>query len=137
MVDLIDARGIHRGDGPGNRTLANLYRQLLAALGGEQFGIAQAANAVAWIEDHSGGHDRAEERSATNLIDSGHEFGAHGPSPPFKLERAAQFFQEPQLGRGGRDLIGAGRLRGELGLVHGGCSISIFAEEELQIKRKR
>jgi len=54
-------------------------------------------NAVAWIEDHSGGHDRAEERSATNLIDSGHEFGAHGPSPPFNLSVQRSFFRSRNL----------------------------------------
>ena len=74
-IDLIDAGGIHSGNGPGDGMLANQQREFFAALGRKQFRIAQAANAVCrvviFIEDHGGGDDRAEQRSTTDFIDSG------------------------------------------------------------------
>jgi hypothetical protein len=91
-IDLIDAGGIDGGNGPGDGMPANLKREFFAALGREQFGIAQAANAVGRVEDHGGGYDWAEQRSAANFIDSGNVFGARGPRPLFKIERTAQFF---------------------------------------------
>jgi len=44
--------------------LANQEREFFAAFGEEQFGIAQAANAVRGIENDGGRNDRAEQRSA-------------------------------------------------------------------------
>ncbi len=102
-IDLIDAGGIHCGNGPGDGMLANQKREFFAALGREQFGIAQAANAVCrivvLIEDHGGSYYRAEQRSAADFIDSGNAFRARSPSPLFKLKSAAQFFQQAQLER--------------------------------------
>jgi hypothetical protein len=92
-IDLVDARGIHGGDGPGDAMLANQEREFFATLGGEQFGIAQAANAVrrvvVLIKDNGGRYDGAEQRSAANFIDSGNIRRARSPSPLFKFKGAA------------------------------------------------
>ena len=89
--------------------LANQQREFFAALGREQFGIAQAANAVrrvvVLIEDDGGSHDRAEQRSAADFIDSGNVLRARGPSSLFEIKSAAQFFQQAQFGGGGRDFV--------------------------------
>jgi len=63
-IDLIDAGRIHCGNGPGDGMPANQAREFLAALGREQFGIAQATNAVCrvviLIEDYGGSYDGTE-----------------------------------------------------------------------------
>ncbi len=88
-IDLIDACGIHGGNGPGDAMLANQERQFFAALGGKQLGIAQAANAVCrvvvLIEDDSSRYDGAEQRSATDFIDSSNVSRTRRPSALFKI----------------------------------------------------
>jgi len=95
-IDLIDAGGIHGSDGPGDGMPANQERKFFPALGGEQFRIAQTANAVSrvvvLIEDNGGSNDRAEQRSAAHLIDSGNVCRACSPNLLFKIKSAAQFF---------------------------------------------
>jgi hypothetical protein len=109
-IDLIDAGGIHGGHGPGDAMLANSEREFLAAFGGNQFGITQATNAIGRIEDHGSGDDRAEQRSAANFVDSGNVVGARGPCPLLEIQSAAQFFQQAQLGGGGRQTVCVRRL---------------------------
>lgn len=75
-IDLVDAGGIHRGDGPRDGMFADADGEFFATFRGQEFRIAQTANAVGGIEDHSGRHDRAEERSAADLIDSGNQLCA-------------------------------------------------------------
>ena len=104
-IDLVDAGGIHGGNGAGDGMTANEERERFAALGRKQFGIAQAANAVSRVEYDGGGYDRAKQRSAADFIDSGNVFGARGPRLLFKIKRAAQFFQQAQLGGGGRKFV--------------------------------
>src|ERR1700730_18722094 len=45
-IDLVDAGGIHGGNGPSDAMLANQESEFFTALGGEQFRIAQATNAI-------------------------------------------------------------------------------------------
>jgi len=89
-IDLIDAGGIDRGNRPGEAMTANDERELFAAVGRKEFGIAQAANAMCRVEDDSRGNDWAKERSAANFIDSGKVERAFGPSALFKFQGAAK-----------------------------------------------
>jgi len=107
-IDLIDAGGIYRSHRPGDGVMANEPRELFAALGRKQLGIAQAANAMCRVEDDSRGNDWAKERSAANFIDSGKVERALGPSALFEFEGAAKLVQKAQLDCGGRQALGLG-----------------------------
>jgi len=121
-INLIDAGGIHGGDGPGDGMLANQEREFFAALGGKQFGITQPADAVCrfvvLIEDDRGRYDWAEQGSATDFIDSSNKLRAYTPSPLFELKRAAEFFQQAQLGGGGGNSVRFQLFRCGDGLGH-------------------
>ncbi len=93
-IDLIDARRVDRCNRPGDGPLANQQRQPLAALGWEQFRISQSTNPVGRIENYRRRHYRSEERSAADFVNAGNQRGALGPGELFKLERAAQLFQQ-------------------------------------------
>ena len=60
-IDLIDAGSVDRGNRPGDGMLANSFRQNFTPLRRQQLGIAQTANAVRGIEDHSRGNYRSEQ----------------------------------------------------------------------------
>ncbi len=66
-VDFVDARF---GDRPRDGALADALGELLAALGLQHFGIAQAVDAALRIEDDGGGDDRAGERTAACFVDA-------------------------------------------------------------------
>ncbi len=53
--------------------------QDFAALGGQELGIAQAADAVAGVENHGGSDHGAEQRSAANLVHAGNQARAGFP----------------------------------------------------------
>src|SRR4029077_1060453 len=73
-VDLIDARGVHGGDRPGDGVLTNALGENFAALSGQELGVAQPADAVGTIENDGCGYDGAEQRPTTNFI--------HASDPP-------------------------------------------------------
>jgi hypothetical protein len=117
-IDLIDAGGIHGGDGPGDAMLANQEREFFAAFGGEQFRIAQAANAVRGVENDGGSHDgpNSDPRPTSSTPAT---CCARGPGPLFKIQSAAQFFQQAQLGGGGGNSLCFRVLRSGARLGHG------------------
>src|SRR5277367_3896592 len=101
-IDLIDARGINGGDGPGNATFTNEEIQLFSALGGKEFRIAQTSNAacdiVVRVKDDRRSYYGTEERSAADFIDSGDELCTGSPCALFKFQGATEFFQKTQFG---------------------------------------
>lgn len=119
-IDLIDAGGIHSGNCPSDAMLANQEREFFAALGGEQFGIAESPNAgrgiVVSIENDGSCDHWTEQRPAAHFIDSGNILCAGVPRPLFKLKSAAQFFQQAQLGSGSRNLVSIRTLRRARGI---------------------
>ena len=70
-VPSIDALGVDFRDGPGECMLVNARGKFRTAFRGEFFRIVEADNAAFGIENHRGGDDRAEERAAASLIETG------------------------------------------------------------------
>ena len=77
--------------------LANLKSEFFAALGGEQFRIAQTANAVSGIENDGCGHDRAEQRAAADFIDSSNALAPAAQARFSKLSVQRSFFSRRSL----------------------------------------
>ena len=90
-VDLIDARGVHGGDRPGDAMFANSFRQNFPAVGEQElanpaargYGIRDARITAA----ATAGPNR-EPRPTSST--PGHHLGAQRPCPLFKFQRAAQ-----------------------------------------------
>jgi hypothetical protein len=93
---------IHRvdgGDRPGDSALADTLGEHLAPFRRQQLRIPQPADAVLRIQDHRPGHHRAKQRSAADFVHAGDPRRAQRPGSFFIAQRAAQLFQQAQLGR--------------------------------------
>ena len=78
-IDAIDLEGVGCGHGPGHGAFANPNGQYLAALGIQQFAIAQAADGAIWRKNDGGGEHGSEQRAATHFVDSGDALETLGP----------------------------------------------------------
>src|SRR5205823_8942130 len=104
-VDLVDAGGVHRGDGPRDGALADTLRQNLAPLGGQELGIAQSLDAVRGVEDDGGGDHGTEERAAADFVYAGYELRASIPCALLVARGALQPLEQAELGRSLRERL--------------------------------
>ena len=69
-IDAVDAIGIHSGDSPSQRPLANASSQDPPSLRLDNLAVRQTSDRPRWIENHRCGEHRTEETPPTNLVDS-------------------------------------------------------------------
>src|SRR5215469_13664956 len=72
-VELVDPGYVDGGNGVSDGVAFDALGQLFASRLIEQFGIAQALDAVVGLEDHGGGNDGAEQRASANFVHAGNE----------------------------------------------------------------
>jgi hypothetical protein len=102
-INLVDAGGVHRGDGPSDSVLADALGQYLAAFRAQQLGIAQSSNAISGIEDDSGSNYRSKQRAPSDLVHPRHQMRAQPPGFFLILQRATQLLEQAKLGGGRRE----------------------------------
>src|SRR4051812_16965299 len=78
-------------------------------LGGDEFGIAQATDAIAWLEYHCCSDDGAEQATTADLIHSGDQLRTCQPRALLELLRALQALEQAHLCSRGGELLGAVR----------------------------
>ncbi len=130
-VDAVDGLGIDFGDGDAEGDFADLAVEKLALLAGELLGVFEAEageRGCAGGEDDRGGHDRTEERSAADLVNSGNEGEAVVAEGLLRGVGADELLEHLLLGRGLGDAGDLGNLEesGHAGRIkaHPECSRS-------------
>ena len=73
LIDVpgVDTLGIDFGDGPSKGVLPDTRSELRTAIRSKFFRIVEPNNAALGVENDRGGDDRAEERAAAGLIETG------------------------------------------------------------------
>src|SRR5580704_14247695 len=99
-VDLIDAGSIDGSNGPGNGVFADAFRQNLAPLGEQQFGVTQASNPITGVEYDGGGDDRPEQRTAADFVHARVQARSRLPGLLLKFHGAMQALEQTKLGSG-------------------------------------
>jgi hypothetical protein len=74
-IERVDFLDVGPRDRPGQGAAADLDRKLLALLGLDDLGVADAADAPPRVEDHRSRDDRSGQRAAPRFVDAGAQAG--------------------------------------------------------------